>query len=52
MTAEDYFKQEWGTGFIKATLSEKNGLLEMSMEDIYSTMEKYAELKRDDGSYE
>jgi len=44
MKANEFFTQEWGTGFIKATLSEKNGLLEMSMEDIYSTMEKYAEL--------
>ena len=45
MKAKEYFTQEWGTGFTRATLSEKNGLLEMSMEDIYSTMEKYAELR-------
>ena len=45
MKAKEFFTQEWGTGFTKATLSEKNGLLEMSMEDIYSTMERYAELR-------
>ena len=45
MKANEFFTQEWGTGFTKAILSEKNGLLEMSMEDIYSTMEKYAELR-------
>jgi hypothetical protein len=45
MKANEFFTQEWGTGFTKATLSEKNGLLEMSMEDIYSTMERYAELR-------
>lgn len=45
MKAKEFFTQEWGTGFTKATLSENNGLLEMSMEDIYSTMEKYAELR-------
>jgi hypothetical protein len=43
MEAKEFFTKEWGTGFIKATLSEKNGLLELSMEDIYSTMERYAE---------
>lgn len=42
-SAEEFFTQEWGTGFIRATLSEKNGLLEMSMEDIYSTMQKHAD---------
>ena len=41
MTAKEFFTQEWGAGFTKATLSEKNGLLEMSMEDIYLTMEEY-----------
>lgn len=45
MKAKEFFTQEWGTGFTKATLSEKNGLLEMSMEDIYRTMERYAELR-------
>lgn len=45
MAAEDYFKKEWGTGFIKATLSEKDGLLELSMNDLYETMEGYAEYK-------
>lgn len=45
MKANEFFTQEWGTGFTKATLFEKNGLLEMSMEDIYSTMERYAELR-------
>lgn len=48
MTAKQFFTEEWGTGFIKATLSEKNGLLEISMEDIYSTMESYAKIKRDE----
>ena len=41
--AEEYFKKEWGTGFIKSMLSEKNGLLEMSMEDIYNTMQSFAD---------
>ena len=45
MKANEFFTQEWGTGFTKATLSEKNGLFEMSMEDIYATMERYAELR-------
>ena len=45
MTPRGFFAKEWGTGFTKATLSEKNGLLEISMEDIYSTMEKYAEYR-------
>ena len=45
MKPNEFFTQEWGTGFTKATLSEKNGLLEMSMEDIYSTMERYAEFR-------
>lgn len=48
MKAEKFFKQEWGTGFTKATLSEKNGILYLSMEDIYSTMERYAELRLSD----
>ncbi len=39
--AEDFFTQEWGTAFTKATLSEKNGLLELSMSDVYETMEAY-----------
>ena len=42
-SAEEFFTQEWGTGFIRATLSEKNGLLDMSMEDIYSTMQKHTD---------
>tara|TARA_R110002020_G_scaffold175997_4_gene368041 strand:- start:10815 stop:11045 length:231 start_codon:yes stop_codon:yes gene_type:complete len=46
MKAKEFFAQEWGTGFTKAKLSEKNGLLEMSMEDIYSTMELYAVSQR------
>ena len=41
MTAKEFFIKEWGTAFIKATLSEEKGLLELSMEDIYETMEKY-----------
>lgn len=41
MTAKEFFKQEWGTGFTSATLSEPNGLLELSMEDIYETMGRY-----------
>lgn len=45
MSAEEFFKQEWGTGFIKATLSEKNGILELSMQDIYDTMEKFKNQK-------
>lgn len=45
MDAKKFFTEEWGAGFIKATLSEKHGLLELSMEDIYSTMEKYAKFR-------
>jgi len=45
MKAKAFFTQEWGTGFTKATLSEKNGVLEMSIDDIYYTMEKFAELR-------
>jgi hypothetical protein len=41
-TAREYFKEEWGTGFTKATLSEKGAVVEMSMEDIYNTMESFA----------
>ena len=43
--AREFFTREWGTGFTKATLSEKNGFFEMSMEDVYSTMESYAEFR-------
>lgn len=43
MKAKEFFTKEWGAGFTKATLSEKNGLLEISMKDIYSTMERYAD---------
>lgn len=41
MTAKEHFIQEWGTGFKDATLSSEKGLLKMSMEDIYNTMESY-----------
>lgn len=43
LTPEQYWNDEWGTGFTKATLSEKNGILEMSMDDIYGTMQCFAE---------
>lgn len=43
LTPEQYWNDEWGTGFTKATLSEKNGILEMSMDDIYDTMQSFAE---------
>jgi len=45
MSAEKFFKEQWGTGFIKATLSEQKGLLELSMSDIYETMEAYKKTK-------
>tara|TARA_R110000824_G_scaffold114161_1_gene264459 strand:+ start:337 stop:453 length:117 start_codon:yes stop_codon:yes gene_type:complete len=38
MSAKEFFKQEWGTAFIGATLSHEKGLLKLSMEDIYETM--------------
>lgn len=41
MNAKEFFIKEWGTAFIGATLSHKDGLLELSMEDIYDTMEKF-----------
>ena len=41
MTAKKYFKEQWGTAFTGATLTYKNGMLELSMEDIYRTMEGY-----------
>jgi len=41
-TAKEYFKEEWGNGFIKATLSEEGAIFEMSMDDIYNTMESFA----------
>lgn len=45
MKAKEFFKKEWGTGFTKATLYEKNGIVHLSMEDIYETMERYSEFK-------
>lgn len=41
MNAKEFWKDEWGTAFTGATLSHDKGLLELSMEDIYDTMEKY-----------
>lgn len=41
MKAKEFFKEQWGTAFVGAKLSHKDGLLELSMEDIYDTMEKY-----------
>lgn len=43
--AKEYFKKEWGTGFIGATISTKKGLLGLSMDDIYQTMQSYADQK-------
>lgn len=43
--AEEYFKEEWGTGFIRATLHGKDELLQLSMNDIYETMDKFAKHK-------
>lgn len=45
MTPKEYFTKEWGTGFIKATLQEKKGLINISMKDIYDTMESYHQHK-------
>lgn len=45
MNAEEFFTKEWGTGFHDATLSSDKGLLQMSMEDVYKTMEQYAQSK-------
>ena len=45
MKAEEFFRKEWGSGFVKATLQERNGLLHLSMSDIYETMEKFAKHK-------
>lgn len=42
MTAEEFFTKEWGPGSIKVTLHQKNSVVEMSLYDIYDTMEKYA----------
>jgi hypothetical protein len=42
MSAQKHFIDKWGTGFVNATLHEKNGILQLSMEDIYETMEAYA----------
>lgn len=41
--AKEYFKKEWGTSFIGATLKHDKGLLELTMEDLYKTMQSYAE---------
>lgn len=41
MKAKEFFKEQWGTAFVGAKLSHKDGILELSMEDIYNTMEKY-----------
>ena len=40
---EKHFKEVWGTAFTGAKLSHKNGLLELSMEDIYETMQSFAD---------
>ena len=40
---EKHFKKVWGTAFTGATLSHKNGLLELSMEHIYETMQSFAD---------
>lgn len=45
MTPKEFFRLEWGTGFHKAVLHEEDGLLELSMEDIYNTMENYVNHK-------
>ena len=39
--AQKYFIKEWGTGFIDAILQSEKGMVRMSMQDIYETMQSY-----------
>ena len=39
--AKEHFKKIWGTAFIGATLRTDKGILELSMEDIYKTMQSF-----------
>ena len=44
-TAKEYFKEEWGTGFFNANLREERGLVQLSVEDVFNTMESYAQYR-------
>lgn len=47
MNAEEFFKHNYGTAFLKATLQEENGLLELSISDIYDLMDDYHQHKQE-----
>lgn len=44
LKAKKFFREKWGEGFKYVTLSNGTKRLEMSMKDVYRTMEEYAKI--------